>query len=417
VNRGPRHSALREPPIRFGKNCLVPAALVLCFLFSLLMAVLKPVPHGNQYQLMISLTFYLLLVWLLYRVKPEWVFQKGFLAAVLLVGVALGVVGLLTIHPDVEIVRHYDSAFVAMHQGQNPYACGTIFHQGESLQAVYGNFNYPPMELYPYYLARLITGRWNVGIMTIVFLLLRGLACWVFIRTFPEIKRRYLWPLIPFFLFDAIHINSAMTFLALALILWAIRQERGRPQMKYRILIAVLFGIGLMTKFLIAPIMAAYYWNKFEAKRLRSLIDIAVDSGIAVATAVLIMAPYGVVNVFKSTILFNLILTSRDTMTTFFPNVISGFFGWIGASGLYPVIALALLVLSVLAAPKLRPFSAMLAAAFTFLLVAPIPRSQFIPIVLYLAVAGIYANAEKSGTLPPDVLRPAPPAAAHLAHL
>jgi len=173
----------------------------------------------------------------------------------------------------------------------------------------------------------------------------------------------------------------------------------------------------LMTKFLIAPIMAAYYWNKFEAKRLRSLIDIAVDSGIAMATAVLIMAPYGVVNVFKSTILFNLILTSRDTMTTFFPNVISGFFGWIGASGLYPVIALALLVLSVLAAPKLRPFSAMLAAAFTFLLVAPIPRSQFIPIVLYLAVAGIYANAEKSGTLPPDVLRPAPPAAAHLAHL
>jgi hypothetical protein len=49
--------------------------------------------------------------------------------------------------------------------------------------------------------------------------------------------------------------------------------------------------------------------------------------------------------------------------------------------------------------------------------VAPIPRSQFIPIVLYLAVAGIYVNAEKSGTLPPDVLRPSPPAEAHLAHL
>jgi hypothetical protein len=381
------------------------------------MAALKPIPHGSKYHLMISLTFYLLLVWFLYRVRPEWVFQKGFLAAVLLVGVALGVVGLLTIHPNVEIVYHYDTAFVAMQNGQNPYACGTIFHRGESLQVVYGNFNYPPMELYPYYLARLITGRWNIGIMTVIFLLLRGLACWAFIRTFPEIKRRYLWPFIPFFLAAAIHINSAMTFLVLALILWAIRKETGRPQTKYRILVAVLFGIGLTTKFLIAPIMAAYYWNKFEAKRLRSLIDIAVDAGLAVATAVLIMAPYGVRAVFKSTILFNLILGSRDTMTTFFPNVLSGFFSWVGASGLYPVMALAVLALSVLAAPKLRPFSAMLAAAFTFLLVAPIPRSQFIPTVLYLAVVGIYVNAEKSRTLPPDVLRPDPLAVAHPATL
>jgi hypothetical protein len=417
VNQGPRHSTLQERLRIVGKNYLVPTALILCFLFSLLMAALKPIPHGHQYHLMVSLTFSLLFVWFLYRVRPKWVFRKGFLAAVLLVGLALGVLSFLTIHPDAEILYHYDTAFVALQNGQNPYTSGTIFHRGESSQTIYGNFNYPPMEIYPYYLASLVTGRWNIGILTAVFLLLRGLACWIFVRTFPEISRRYLWPFFLIFLFAEIHINSAMTFLVLALILWAVRKEQERPQTKYRIIIAVLFGIGLMTKFLISPIMAAYYWNKFEAKRLRSLIDIAVDTGIALATALLIMAPYGVMAVFKSTILFNLILKSRDTMTTFFPNVLSGFFSWVGASSLYPVMALALLVLSVLAAPKLRPFSAMLAAAFTFLLVAPIPRSQFIPIVLYLAVAGIYVNAEKSRTLPPGVLRPAPPAAAHPAHL
>ncbi|MGA2362898.1 MAG: hypothetical protein ABSG73_10625 [Candidatus Aminicenantales bacterium] len=416
MNQGPRHSALQERLRIIGKNYLVPTALILCFLFSLLMAILKPIPHGHAYHLMVNLTFSLLFVWFLYRVRPEWVFRKGFLAAVVLVGLGLGVLGFLTIHPDAEIVYHYDTAFVAMRNGQNPYTSGTIFHRGESSQTVYGNFNYPPMEIYPYFLARLFAGRWNIGILTIVFLLLRGLVCWVFIRTFPEIRRKYLWPFFPIFLFAEIHINSAMTFLALALILWAIRKEKDRPQTKYRVIIAVLFGIGLMTKFLIAPIMAAYYWNKFEAKRLQSLIDIAADAGLAVATAVLIMVPYGVRAVFKSTILFNLILKSRDTMTTFFPNVLSGFFSWVGASGLYPAIALALLALSVLAAPRLRPFSAMLASASTFLLVAPIPRSQFIPIVLYLAVAGIYVNAEKGRTLPPDILRPAPPDAAHPAH-
>jgi hypothetical protein len=59
-----------------GKNYLVPTALVLFFLFFLLMAALKPIPFGHQYHLIVSLTFSLLLVWFLYRVRPGWVFEK-----------------------------------------------------------------------------------------------------------------------------------------------------------------------------------------------------------------------------------------------------------------------------------------------------------------------------------------------------
>jgi hypothetical protein len=43
--------------------------------------------------------------------------------------------------------------------------------------------------------------------------------------------------------------------------------------------------------------------------------------------------------------------------------------------------------LAVLAAPRLGLFAAMLTAAFAFLLAAPTPEPQYLPIVLYLALA------------------------------
>jgi hypothetical protein len=160
-----------------------------------------------------------------------------------------------------------------------------------------------------------------------------------------------------------------------------------------------------MTKFLIIPLMAAYYWHKFDPKRLRSLLEIASEAGIALATSVLIMLPYGVAAVFKNTILFNLVLKDRNAFTAFYPNILSGLFTWIRLEGLYPFAAVGILGLSILAAPKLKVHSAMLAAAFTFLLVAPTPRSQFLPLVVYLALAGIIVNLEGEGAIPPAAIR------------
>jgi hypothetical protein len=392
----------RPGPARY----FVPAALGFCLSFSIVLAIVKPIPHGHRYELGVLLYASLAAIWFLYAVRPEWVFRKSLLTVVLVIGVAFGALGLARMDPHPEIVPVYDSVFQAFENGQNPYTSGTIFHWAEFRKVVYGNFNYPPMEIYPYYAVWLIAGRWNLAVLTVTILLIQAIACFVLVRTFPKIKLAYLWPFFPLFVCGEFRTNSAMTFLMAALILWAIKKERDRPGKGLRYLVAVLFGIGLTTKFLIIPFFAAYYWNKFDRKRLRSLLDIAVEAGIGLGTALLIIAPYGVKAVVKSTILFNLILKDRATQTTFFPNVLSGSLSWAGLSGIYPYVALALFGAAILVAPRLNVFSAMLASTFVFLFVAPTPRSQFLSTVIYLAVAGIYMNAERQGTVPAEVWKP-----------
>jgi hypothetical protein len=117
---------------------------------------------------------------------------------------------------------------------------------------------------------------------------------------------------------------------------------------------------------------------------------------IALAVAALIMAPYGVAAVLKETILFNLVLKDRAAMTTFFPNVLSGPMTWAGVGELYPVAALVLLAASVLAASSLSLVSAMMAAAYTFLFVAATPEPQYLPVMLYLALFGVFLELGKT---------------------
>ncbi len=127
-------------------------------------------------------------------------------------------------------------------------------------------------------------------------------------------------------------------------------------------------------------------------KDLRSLAGIVVDVFVSLATAVLVMAPFGVVNVLKNTLLFNVVLENRAALTTFYPNVLSGPLAGSGLQAYYPIAAVAILGLAVLAAPKLSPFTAMVTATCAFLIVAPTPEPQFLPPLLFLvAVARLMA--------------------------
>jgi hypothetical protein len=382
---------------------LVTAVLACCLLFSLLMAILKPIPHGHRYELAVILSAALMAVWALYALRPQWVFRREFLLFVLAAGLAAGTLELASLDRDPEIIHVYDSVFKALDSSQNPYKCGTIYHRDENRQAVYGNFNYPPMEITLYDAARVIAGRWNLTVLTLTILIVQALSCLILLRTFPRIKTAYLWPFFPFLVFAEFHTNTALTLLMTALILWAVKKSLDRPRKGFRYLVAILFGIGLTAKFLIIPLFASYYWHRFDRKRLRSLADIALEAGIALGTAVLIMVPYGVVAVLKNTVLFNLVLKDRAVLTTFYPNVLSGLSSLTGLSGLYPYAALAVLGAAILAAPRLGVFSAMLASGIIFLFVAPTPRTQFLSVILYLAVAGIYANSEWQGTIPAAV--------------
>jgi hypothetical protein len=378
------------------RNVLAPAGLTLCLLTSVVMLVLKPIPHGHRYEVAVRLSLALSALWFLYAVKPGWAIKKGVLVVACLAGLGLGIGEISVINPRSEIIQVYDSVFSAIRDGRNPYTAGTIFHYGEFAKPVYGNFNYPPMEIHPYYLAYRLAGAWNSTVLTAVFIVLHGLVCLVFLGTFPDVKRRYLVPFFPLFLFTEIIINSAMTFLVTALILLVVRKDQAEPKPVHRVLIAALFGVGLMTKFLIIPLMAGYYGSKVDWKKPATLLRSVPDAVIALAVAALIMAPYGVAAVLKETILFNLILKDRAVLTTFFPNVLSGPMTWAGLGDLYPIAALGLLAAAVLAASRLSLIPAMMTVAYTFLFVAATPEPQYIPVILYLALFGIFLKLEKT---------------------
>ena len=180
------------------------------------------------------------------------------------------------------------------------------------------------MEIHPYSLARRLTGAWNSTVMTSTFVALHLLVCLIFLWTFLGVRRRYLVPFFPLFLFAEIITSSAMTFFVTALILFVVRKDQAGTRPAYRFLIAALFGVGLMTKFLVIPLMAGYYGSKIDWKRPATLLRILPDAALALAVAALIMVPFGVAAVLRETILFNLILKDRAALTTFFPNVLSG---------------------------------------------------------------------------------------------
>jgi hypothetical protein len=120
------------------------------------------------------------------------------------------------------------------------------------------------------------------------------------------------------------------------------------------------------------------------------------------------MAPFGVAAVFRNTILFNLVLKERAILTTFYPNVLSGPLEWLGLGRVYPVAAVIILGLSILAAPKLRLFTAMLTAGTAFLLVAATPEPQFLPAVLFLVVTARCLAIEEEGPVPQQVWKRVP---------
>jgi len=109
-----------------------------------------------------------------------------------------------------------------------------------------------------------------------------------------------------------------------------------------------------------------------------------------ILVALVVMSPFGPVNVFRQTVLFNLVLSDRAPRTTFYPNVLSGVMTWVGAPGAYSVLAVLVLALGVLVAPWMRLLPAMLCGASVLLVVSPTPEPQYVPVIVYLAFAAVF---------------------------
>ena len=359
-------------------------ALGASVLAALLLFVYEPVPGGRRYEYGLIQALSLTAVWLLAAARPETFFGRRVLAFILFAGLVLGAANLAVVRTDSEIVRAYGTVFEALDSGRNPYAAGTIHHEIEGAGEVLGDFNYPPLEIAPYYLAYRVSGTWNATVLVATMVLIQAVCALLLFRVLPRVRPILLLPFLPMVLLGEVKTNVALTFLFAALIARAVVRQEDAPRPGRRLVLAVLFGLGALAKFLILPLMAAYYVHETDPRDPRSLARTGRDLAIAAGVAFAVMAPFGVGAVLRNTLLFNVVLEDRAVLTTFYPNVLSGPLAWLGLSPFYPAAALALVAATIVAARKLALLPAMLAASCAFMLAASTPEPQFLPVVIFL---------------------------------
>jgi len=144
----------------------------------------------------------------------------------------------------------------------------------------------------------------------------------------------------------------------------------------------------LTCKFIIIPIFVAYYWTTLDRRSPRAIVRTVGLMALAVAVAAALEAPFGVRQVVESTLFFNLNLDGRATLTTYYANVLSGLMMWFGVKWLYPFAAVGALGIAIFCAPRGRLIGSMLVACSSMLLVSPTPEPQYLPLLIYMALAG-----------------------------
>lgn len=364
----------------------MPVILSLCFAFSVFLFFYRNIPHGHRYDLVLKLTLEILLVWLVYSYEPRWLGKKTMIILVLLAGLFLSIYQIKTVKPDPEIIETYKSVFKDLEEGRNPYTSGRIYHRDENGQVVYQNFNYPPLELYPYWLFYRMVKVWNPLILTVFLVSVQFLAGIIMLLTFKKIKKIYLLAFIPLLTFSEIKTNPAMTMLTVSAFIYLLYRRETNPSKLNGYLMAVFIGFAGLTKFFFVPLAMVYYLSRFDFRHWARNVQIIKEALVSFVISMILMLPFGPWNIIKSTLIFNLNLGERNQVTTFYPNVISGLMYLLGKSGAYPMVSVVIFLLALAVATRLRPFTAMLFIGAVFLLVSPTPEPQYFGTMLLLAL-------------------------------
>jgi hypothetical protein len=378
------------------------ALLIVALGVATLLWALRPLPGGSGYNLAVETCVVLLVVWAAWAAGPAMLRRPAALAAVATVGGVAAAVRGVGIDPHAEVVRTYGSLFTAIGAGRNPYTCDCIVHLTPA-GARLGDFNYPPAEIWPYQAVHALAGGWGMGILAVTVVALDLVAAGALLLALPRAWRLPALAFLPLLVLWEVGATIGMTMLVTAGIVAVVLDGMRAERRWHRPALWLLFGVGLLTKFAILPLFAA--WWLAGASRgvpgpgrwLRPAADALVPATIALALCL----PFGLASVVRSTVLFNADLGGRAELTTFYPNVVSGVATWAGAERLYPLLAVAGLVAALAAGRRMRPLAAMLLAVTVFLLVSPTPEPQYVPMVVLLLLGALVerdrANARARG--------------------
>jgi hypothetical protein len=358
----------------------------------------EPIASGRGYRLVLETTAALFVFWLVWVVRPSLISSRLALLLVAAVGAAGSAVRVAGLNVEGEVIRTYESLFAALSQGRNPYTCECIVHvtpQGVRL----GNFNYPPAEIWPYQAAEWVAGHWDVAVIALTVLCFNAVAFALLFRATPRGRRLPIIAFFPFLVLWELRTTIGMTMVIAAAIVAVLLVATQGERRWHRPALWLLFGVGLLTKFAVIPLFAVWWWwtaaSRLRAApgplaaRARALRGAAADLLVPVGVALALCLPFGVASVVRNTLLFNLGLDERAELATFYPNVVSGLLSWARLEWLYPALAVTMIVVAVLVAPRLRMLTAMLLATTVFLLASPTPEPQYLPLVLLLFLGAL----------------------------
>jgi len=366
---------------------ILPACLIVCFLFSLFLFIARPLPAGQHYELVLKLCLELLCVWLVYYLSPEFLNHKLVMVIILLAGLSLGYYQLSRPRENPEITKTYESVFKDLEEGKNPYTSGRIYHRNSQEQIVYQNFNYPPLELYPYWFFYRLFRVWNMQSLSYFLMFIQFLAGIILVLTFRQSQARYLLAFLPLLVFSEITTNPAMNMLLVSIFMALLYRQERKPSTANQLLLAIVIGLGLSAKFFFIPLAVSYYYWQLKVKDIKSWLGVGGQALLSLAVSWLLMLPFGPLNVINSTILFNLNLGERNIYTTFYPNILSSCFYLIGQPEFYGPTAVLILLVVILFSHKISLYTALLLSGITFLLIAATPEPQYFGTLLLLCLA------------------------------
>lgn len=345
---------------------------ILISFYVLWLYILKPIPNAVYNESLAEVFCYLLIIYLAFRLLyPDEVFTIRF-AIIGLFFSSYGILfGLSLVSNNSEVVLVYADVFKALEDGNNPYQGNHIYHRIEGGEVVYGNFNYLPLEIIPYYAAYSLVGTWNTTILIATNLFLNALACCILWSFFSEIDWTKKVPLLAIVLLFHINYTSSLTLIFISLFL-ALQGADDGPE--HNFVIGLVMGLGFLTKFFFGIIAIFYGWNLATKGQFRKLI---LEFGLGIAIALVCILPFGLENVISATIFFQGELETRDELTSYFPNVLSGFAYAMQIKAIYPIAAFLLFSAFLLVERETKASRIFLGAVLAIFLL-PTPEPQFL---------------------------------------
>ncbi|MHA2497443.1 MAG: hypothetical protein ACXAEI_18375 [Candidatus Hodarchaeales archaeon] len=272
---------------------------------------------------------------------------------------------------NAEVILVYADVFEALEEGKNPYNGNHIYHRVEGGEVIYGDFNYLPLEIIPYYVAYCLTGTWNATILVVTNLFLNSLACIILWNVFSEIERAKRVPLLAVVMLAYVNYTSGLTLVFVSLFLATTKFDEGsEPQF----IVGLVMGLGFVTKFFFLIVSIFYGWNLLMKGHIKKLM---MEFGLGFTIAILAILPFGIENVLHATFAFQGELEARDEMTTFYPNVLSGFVYALNVKLLYPIIAFLIFLGFLMAYRDSTPRCIFLGVVLSMFLF-PTPEPQFL---------------------------------------